>query len=55
MIDDSDDGYKLVSRRDSPAMKSVKCGECGMKFDHGKAYAYCCSNAKCPLKPTVGL
>jgi hypothetical protein len=32
----------------SPVKKGVQCGECGMKFDYGTAYGYCCMNARCP-------
>jgi len=28
--------------------KGNQCGECGMKFEYGKAYGYCCRNPKCP-------
>jgi hypothetical protein len=45
-----DEGYvtvpKLPEPRDVP--KGIKCGECGMKFDYGKAYGYCCPNTRCP-------
>ena len=26
----------------------VQCGECGMKFEYGKAYGYACCNSRCP-------
>ena len=28
--------------------KGTQCGECGMKFEYGKAYGYCCTNLRCP-------
>ena len=32
----------------SPSRKGQQCGECGMKFDYGVAYGYCCPNPRCP-------
>lgn len=31
-----------------------QCGECGAKFDYGKAYGFVCGNQRCPvqMKPT---
>ena len=29
--------------------KGAQCGECGMKFEHNKAYGYCCANQRCPM------
>jgi hypothetical protein len=34
--------------KESPVKKGSQCGECGMKFDYGTAYGYCCMNARCP-------
>jgi hypothetical protein len=35
--------------KDRPAhKKGTQCGECGMKFEYGQAYGYCCQNARCP-------
>lgn len=31
-----------------PAPKGRQCGECGMKFEYGKSYGYCCQNLRCP-------
>jgi hypothetical protein len=36
--------------KESPVKKGSQCGECGMKFDYGQAYGYCCMNPKCPTK-----
>lgn len=32
-----------------PLPKGRQCGECGMKFEYGKAYGYCCASTKCPM------
>jgi hypothetical protein len=29
--------------------RGVQCGECGVKFDYGLTFAYCCDNVRCPL------
>lgn len=26
-----------------------QCGQCGMKFDYGVGYGYCCSSMNCPM------
>lgn len=28
----------------------VQCGECGIKFEYGKAYGYACQNSRCPRR-----
>jgi len=28
--------------------KGTQCGECGMKFEYGKAYGFYCGNPRCP-------
>lgn len=28
--------------------KGTQCGECGMKFEYGHAYGFCCANSRCP-------
>ena len=33
-----------------PYKKGTQCGECGMKFEYGKAYGYYCSNSRCPTQ-----
>ncbi len=33
----------------APPPKGRQCGECGMKFDYGTAYGYCCQNLRCPM------
>lgn len=40
----------LVKRdeRQFPIKKGTQCGECGMKFEYGHAYGYCCPNHNCP-------
>ena len=30
--------------------KGVQCGECGIKFDYGQTYGFCCQNPKCPRR-----
>jgi hypothetical protein len=37
---------KFTTRRPK---KGSQCGECGMKFDYGLAYGYCCGNSRCPM------
>lgn len=46
-----DDGYIVAPPRKTSAsgLKGVKCGACGMKFDHDKAYGYSCSKVDCPI------
>jgi len=45
-----DDEYDFVE----PLPKVVKrkrgkqCGKCGMKFEYGKMYGYCCGHLDCP-------
>lgn len=35
--------------KDQPSGKrGTQCGECGMKFEFGKAYGYYCTNTRCP-------
>lgn len=34
--------------RQCPVKKGSQCGECGMKFEYGHAYGYCCQNERCP-------
>ena len=40
----------LIKRdeRQFPLKRGTQCGECGMKFEYGKAYGYCCMNQNCP-------
>jgi hypothetical protein len=28
--------------------KGTQCGECGMKFEYGRSYGFCCANSRCP-------
>jgi hypothetical protein len=48
-----DDNYELIPAQ-PVAKKGVQCGQCGMKFDHGKAYGFYCGNVncQCQLKAT---
>lgn len=45
-----DPDYDLIPRLpERPvAKKGSQCGECGMKFEYGKAYGYCCMKPRCP-------
>ena len=44
------DGYRTIPERPEHEMeKGVRCGKCGMTFDHGKAYGYACPHASCPV------
>lgn len=50
---DRDPDYDFVPPLPKPGeatwvRKGTQCGECGMKFEYGKAYGFCCSNARCP-------
>ncbi len=36
----------LPPQRSAPRGK--QCGECGMKFEYGTHYGYCCPNTRCP-------
>lgn len=38
----------LPERSERQRPKGRQCGECGMKFDYGVAYGYCCMNSRCP-------
>ena len=40
-----EDGYEIVPDRS----RGLKCGRCGMRFDHDKAYGYVCSSGGCPM------
>lgn len=28
--------------------RGMQCGQCGMKFEYGATYGYCCPNTRCP-------
>lgn len=44
----NDEGYEIVPER--RGKKGIQCGKCGMKFDYGKAYNFCCPNrGSCPV------
>ena len=43
-----EDGYTVIPPLPKPP-KGVKCGQCGIRFDHGKSYGYVCYNDQCPL------
>ncbi|MBO9441389.1 hypothetical protein J7363_04745 [Phaeobacter italicus] len=46
-----DDGYRVIPpRREQPQERGVKCGVCGMKFEHGRAYGFWCANTECPMQ-----
>jgi len=42
-----DPEYELVPEPPKPK-KGIQCGKCGMKFDYGVTYGYCCGNQDCP-------
>lgn len=50
---DTDDGYRIIRPMPKFAERGIKCGECGMKFDHGQAYGYACLRQNCPITPKV--
>jgi len=47
-----DENYKLIPPlpKDGGSKRGIQCGECGVKFDYGMGYGYCCMNNNCPLK-----
>lgn len=49
---DRDPDYDLIPPlpKAPPRKKGSQCGECGMKFEYGKAYGYCCINPRCPTQ-----
>ena len=48
-----DDNYDLIQPKPSASKKGVQCGQCGMKFDYGTAYGFCCGNINCPCQVRV--
>lgn len=46
-----DGHYELVPPRSDA--KGIQCGECGSKFDYGKAYGFVCGNINCPVQSKV--
>ena len=51
----TDDGYEVVPPLPKIQVKGSKCGECGMKFDRGKAYGFVCPNMRCPMQSKITL
>ena len=46
-----DEGYIVIPDRKQPPhseIRGMKCARCGMKFDYGVAYGYCCPHRDCP-------
>ncbi len=43
------DGYEVIP--DPVCSKGVRCGRCGMTFDHDKTYGFVCQSIGCPLMP----
>jgi hypothetical protein len=50
MTDLDDDGYRIIRPIPTRQEKGIKCGQCGMKFDHGRTYAYWCPRTNCPVQ-----
>lgn len=48
-----EEGYRVIPPKKEVVEKGVKCGLCGMKFDHGRAYGFVCSNTQCPMQMNV--
>lgn len=53
-----EDGYRIIPKLPKdlpivPGKSGIKCGECGMVFEDGKAYAYSCMNSRCPVFPQI--
>ncbi len=42
------DFVEPIEAPDQPAKKGRQCGLCGMKFDYGQTYGFCCGNNNCP-------
>lgn len=51
VTDENGDEWTIIpKRRELPKPpKGVQCGECGMRFEHGKTYGYVCMNHNCPM------
>lgn len=48
------DGYIIVPKKTPEQLaKGQQCGECGARFDFGRAYSYVCYNNRCPLFPQI--
>lgn len=47
------DGYRVIPPKPEVQERGIKCGTCGMKFDHDKAYGFVCFNQQCPIQPNV--
>lgn len=45
-----DDGYRIIPPLKQVEENGVKCGQCGLKFDHGQAYGFWCSDPRCPMQ-----
>lgn len=48
---DDDKEWITIPVAPKVATKGIKCGECGRKFEHGKAYGTDCDNHPCPIFP----
>ena len=49
-MSEEEDEWEIVPRRSKgKRIRGSKCGECGMKFETGKAYGFCCQNSQCPM------
>lgn len=45
----NDPEYELVPATPLVTKRGRQCGQCGMKFDYGVAYGYCCTDNNCPM------
>lgn len=45
---DPDYDWRPAIPEPAPQPKGIQCGQCGMKFDYGKAYGFCCQHPRCP-------
>lgn len=53
---DPDSNYVFIEPRPDPAQAKmgVQCGECGIKFEFGQSYGYCCPHNNCPMQSASG-
>ena len=46
--DFDEDGFRIVSPL-PPRERGIRCGECGMQFEAGKAILMTCNRPRCPI------
>jgi hypothetical protein len=43
------DGYRIIPPLTETLERGIQCGQCGLRFDNGKAYGYACPSGRCPV------